>query len=75
MALYAQKWPGKVSCLMETTTSQLPEFGAIKKTAPELPFSCITMKEGDVVNTEHLKGVSLVLASGDSHNQLHISGL
>jgi colanic acid/amylovoran biosynthesis glycosyltransferase len=75
MALYAQKWPGKVSCLMETTASQLPEFGAIKKTAPQLPFSCITMEQGDVVNTEHLKGVSLVLASGDSHNQLHISRL
>ncbi len=75
MALYVQKWPGKVSCLMETTTSQLPEFGATKKTASELPFRCITIGQGEVVNTEHLKGVSLVLASGDAHNQLHISGL
>ncbi len=75
MALYVQKWPGKVSCLMETTTSQLPEFGATKKTASELPFRCITIEPGEVVNAEHLKGVSLVLASGDAHNQLHISGL
>jgi colanic acid/amylovoran biosynthesis glycosyltransferase len=75
VTLYAQKWPGKVSCLMETTTSQFPEFGAINKTTQELPFSCITIEKGELINTEHLKDASLVLASGDSHDQLHISRL
>jgi colanic acid/amylovoran biosynthesis glycosyltransferase len=75
MALYAQKWPGNVSCLMAATTSPLPDFGVITKTDTELPFTCITMSKNALITTEHLKGASLVLASGDSYDQLHISEL
>jgi colanic acid/amylovoran biosynthesis glycosyltransferase len=75
MLLYTQKWPGKVSCLMATTTAPLPEFGAIKKTHHDLPFTCITIDKDELIDAEHLKGASLVLASGDSYDQLHISGL
>ena len=75
MALYAQKWPGKVSCLMATSTSALPEFGVITKTDKELPFTCATLDKSALITAEHLKGASLVLASGDSFDQLHISKL
>jgi colanic acid/amylovoran biosynthesis glycosyltransferase len=75
MALYAQKWPGKVSCLMVTTTAQLPDFGVVTKTDNELPFTCRTIEKSGLITAEHLKGASLVLASGDSYDQLHISEL
>jgi colanic acid/amylovoran biosynthesis glycosyltransferase len=75
MALYAEKWPGKVSCLMSTSTALLPDFGIIKKTDKELPFKCLTIDKTEFIGTEHLKGASLVLASGDAYNQLHISEL
>lgn len=75
MALYAQKWPGKVSSLMSTTTALLPDFGIIKKTEKELPFRCLTIEAEELIGEEHLKGASIVLASGDAYNQLHISNL
>ena len=75
MALYAQKWPGKVSCLMTSTSSPLPDFGIVTKTDNELPFTCKTIEKSVLITAEHLKGASLVLASGDSYDQLHISGL
>jgi colanic acid/amylovoran biosynthesis glycosyltransferase len=75
MVLYAQKWPGKVSCLMTSSSSHLPDFGIVTKTDKELPFTCRIIDKGSLITTEHLKCASLVLASGDSYDQLHISGL
>jgi glycosyltransferase involved in cell wall biosynthesis len=73
--LYTQYWPGKITCIMSTGQSDLPDFGVIRMSSNELPFSCITLGENEIITEEHIKGATLVLASGDAHDQLHISAL
>ena len=75
MLLYVEKWPGDVSCIISLSTEPLPEFGVITISYIELPFKCITLIEKELITAAHLQGVSIVLASGDSDNQLHLSKL
>jgi glycosyltransferase involved in cell wall biosynthesis len=72
---YTQYWPGRITCVMATSRTGLPDFGVVQKRADELPFSCIALGENEIVSGEHLKNASLVLASGDAHDQLHISAI
>jgi len=75
MLLYTQLWPGKVTCIMSITDTGLLEFGVVNKNVNEIPFECITLGKDKKVTAEQLKEASIVLASGDSHDQLHISTL
>ncbi len=60
---------------MATGRTGLSDFGVVEKRADELPFSCIVLGENESVTGEHIKSASLVMASGDAHDQLHISAL
>ena len=75
MLLYTEKWPGDVSCIISLSTEPLPEFGVKALSYNELTFKCITLIEKELISATHLQGVSIVLASGDSDNQLHLSKL
>ena len=75
MLLYTQKWPGKLSCVISLSSEKLPEFGTVTINTNELPFKCITLAENQLITAEHLKDASIVLASGDADNQLHLSKL
>jgi glycosyltransferase involved in cell wall biosynthesis len=75
MLLYTQKWPGKISCVISLSSARLPDFGIATINISELPFECITLNENQLITAYHLQGASIVLGTGDSHDQLHLSKL
>ena len=75
MLLYTEKWPGKITCIITLSSAKLPEFGIATINDSELPFECITLNANEPITAHHLQGASIVLASGDSDNQLHLSKL
>lgn len=72
---YVDSWPGPVSCVLQRTAAPLPAFGAVRRTAQELPFDVRLLGPGERVRGEHLAGAAVVLAAADDFNQLHISAL
>lgn len=60
---------------MSLSSSPLPDFGVIDATPGDMPFSCIVLKENEIVGSEHIRNADIVLASADAHDQLHIAAL
>lgn len=75
IVLYVELWVGEIRCIMTTTNQAKPEFGLIYKKEKELPFQCTILNNYEKINKNHLAGASIVLASGDSFNQFHLSKL
>ncbi|GAB4138198.1 MAG: hypothetical protein Fur0046_12680 [Cyanobacteria bacterium J069] len=75
MSLYAQMWPGDVTCIMSAAIAELPSFGLVSQKQDELPFRCLVLSSHEQIREEHLSGASVVLASGDSCNQFDVSRL
>jgi glycosyltransferase involved in cell wall biosynthesis len=75
VVLYTSFWPGKVTCVMSLSSSGLPDFGVIDAKPGDLPFTCIVLKEKELVREEHIRDASIVLASADAHDQLHIADM
>jgi glycosyltransferase involved in cell wall biosynthesis len=75
LVIYAQLWPGPVTCVMSSSVSPLTGFGVIEATPDTMPFTCITLKENEIIGKEHIKNASIVMASADAHDQLHIAAL
>lgn len=73
--LYLKLWPGAITCVMSKTNASLPAFGVVSKKPEELPFKVVVLNEGEKVASNVLTSVSVVLASGDSFNYFHLSGL
>jgi len=72
---YVETWPGSIHCLMTQSADKLPDFGIIRMNPGLLPFTCATTDSASDIGEMHLAGSAIVLASGDSHDQLHIAGL
>ena len=75
MLVYKNEWPGMLSCIMHKSSSPLPSFGIVQKKMNEIPFNLTILNENEKITYNHIKNASIVLASGDSFNQLHISKL
>jgi len=75
MLLYVKKWPGKITCIISLSSEKMPDFGIASINKDDIPFNCIVLENNQLVTTQHLQGASIVLASGDSNNQFHISKL
>lgn len=73
--LYVKMWPGDVSCIMSTEKAELPDFGLVNIQQSELLFRCVVLDVDQQIGINHLVGASIVLASGDSFNQFHVSKL
>jgi colanic acid/amylovoran biosynthesis glycosyltransferase len=73
--LYTKMWQGDVFCVMNLAESELPSFGLVQKRKDELPFKCTLLEENEKINIHHLDGASVVMASGDSFKQFHLSKL
>lgn len=73
--LYLKDWPGQVSLFLSRSDSSLPDFGVVNKPINDIPFKCIIVDKDDAITAGDLSGVSIVLASADADNQLHISAL
>lgn len=75
MLRYVEEWTGAVITIMRLSNSPFPEFGYIEIKENDIPFSVITLSKNEKVKYKHLKTGSIVLASGDSSDQLHVSHL
>ena len=75
MMQYVEKWPGRITCIMGTDRSSPPAFDLVHVQVEELPFQCVILQENEVVDSSHIHGASIVLASADAHNQLHVSSI
>lgn len=73
--LYAQKWPGNIRCVMSQSSTSPPDFGSVTLDPKELVFECLVLGHRQPIVSNHLNGASIVLASGDSDSQLHLSKL
>lgn len=72
---YVQLWPGPVTCVMSLSDSRLQGFGVIEATPDEIPFTCVVLSENETVGKEHIRNATIVMASADAHDQLHIAAL
>jgi glycosyltransferase involved in cell wall biosynthesis len=75
LLLYTQLWPGPVICVMASSASPISSFGVIEATPDTMPFSCIALKENEIVGKKHVRDSTIVMASADAHDQLHIANL
>ena len=70
--MYVKLWPGKIGCIMRLSHSQPPQFGLVYSKLCNLPFDCTIINKNDHFNIQHFEGVSVVLASGDSEENLKL---
>lgn len=75
IVLYTQLWPGPVSCVMASSDYPLEGFGVVETTPASMPFTCIVLKKNEVAGKEHLGNATIVMASADAFDQLHIAAL
>lgn len=75
LVLYTQLWPGMVTCVMASSASPLSGFGVVEAKPADMPFTCIALKKNEIVGKEHIRNATIVLASADAHDQLHIAAL
>jgi len=73
--LYIKEWPGSLRLIMKTSTTSLPAFGIIKKHVDEVPFEFLLLDKGEKIGHTHIEGTSILLASADSYDQLHLSAI
>jgi len=75
MQLYARLWPGRVRCIMSVSSAPMPAFGLVSVSLDNALFDITVLEAGEPVRAEHLGDAVAVLASGDSHDHLHLSRL
>jgi glycosyltransferase involved in cell wall biosynthesis len=73
LLLYVKEWPGEICCVMRLSHGLLPDFGIVSKKYNDLPFKLTILSHKEKVGINHLVGASVVLASGDSFNNFHVS--
>lgn len=75
MLSYAALWPGSLKCAISATDQPLPVFGTVARAPQDIPFACTVLHHDEHLSADHLKGVAVVLAAGDSFDQFHIGAL
>ena len=73
--MYADIWPGTITCILRRSDGRLPEFGTVAQKDVKCFFHTIVLEGKETLSVDHLSGASMVLASGDSFDQLHVSML
>jgi colanic acid/amylovoran biosynthesis glycosyltransferase len=73
MLLYVNLWPGSVRCLLNVSDQPLPVFGVVRKAIEDLPFECRPVNLMAAIGLDDIVDSAVVIASGDSWDQLHIS--
>ena len=71
--LFEEEWPGKLTCVMSVSNGIPPSFGLIKKKMGDTPFGLKLVNEGEKIAYSHIEGSSVVMSSGDTFDQFHIS--
>jgi glycosyltransferase involved in cell wall biosynthesis len=73
---YLRHWPGSIRLLLRVIdVPTWPAFGAVRIARDGAGFELVTVEGDEAVGAGHLGGVDVVLASADSHHNLHLAGL
>lgn len=75
LIMYKAHWPGELRVLMKLDYQTKPNFGSVAYDKNSCPFKLIVIQPNEIINSKHLAGVNIVLASADDFNQLHLSQL
>ncbi|MES9899571.1 MAG: glycosyltransferase [Sedimenticola sp.] len=70
---YVNKWPGEVKLAIRTEDTPPPAFGLVPFCEANFPAKVTVLDSEETVDSKHLAGVDIVLASGDEYRNLHIS--
>jgi glycosyltransferase involved in cell wall biosynthesis len=73
--MYADLWPGTITCILRRSVGSMPEFGAVAPSAGERFFETVILDRSEPLAPVHVQDASIVLASGDDFGQLHVSTL
>ena len=69
---YAKYWKGSVSILIRLSYGLVPDFGKVFLRREDLDFQCNLLEPDEPFQASHFADVSLILAGGDSGNQLRL---
>lgn len=72
---YTVYWPGSFRLAIRLSKSKLPQFGLIKFNGNKFPAKVTVIGSDETINSNHLEGVDIVLASGDSFDSFHLAAL
>ena len=72
---YCEHWPGTVRCVMRISTATPPKFGLVTVAQNKTPFELQLVNAFREISDLQLNDSTVILASGDDHELLHISQL
>lgn len=72
---YCACWPGRLRLAIRVTNTVAPQFGLVLFQADTFPAEVAILQPDQLIDLNHLKGVDVVLASGDSFEDLHLAAL
>jgi hypothetical protein len=72
---YTAYWPGSFRLAIRLSKSKPPQFGLIKFNGNKFPAKVTVLGSDETINSSHLEGVDIVLASGDSFDSFHLAGV
>ena len=68
-------WPGLFRLAIHLATSSPPKFGLVQFIADEFPAKVSVLGADELIDSDLLAGVDIVLAPGDSFNDFHLADL
>lgn len=72
---YIRDWPGSFRLAIRRVKTAPPQFGLVQYKADIFPARVAIMESDEVIDSSLLDGVDIVLASGDSFDNLHLAAL
>lgn len=72
---YATYWPGFFRIAIRTATSTPPQFGLVQLHTDSFPAKVSVIGTDEVIDSNLLEGVDIVMASGDSFKDFHLAAL
>jgi len=75
MLEYVRFWPGPVTCILTSSAGPGPAFGSVTLEPKEAPFEVVLVASMESIDATHLAAGDVVLASGDTASQFHLTEL
>ena len=75
MMAYCACWPGPFRLVIRRVNTVPPQFGLVPFNAPMFPAQVEILQPDQLIDFDHLNGVDIVLASGDSVQDLHLADM
>lgn len=72
---YCACWPGSFRLAIRLATTAPPQFGLVQFNTDAFPAQVEVLRPDEMIGLGNLTGVDIVLASGDSFEDLHVAAL